>query len=180
MFHPMETITYSAPPKEYAFYVSPDGNDAASGTNPGNAFATLQRARDAIRQLKKTKALPKGGVTVSVRFGRYYLDQTFELTSEDSGTAEAPIVYRAMPGERVRVIGGRQVAGWQKVQEQAILDRLDPAARGKVYQADLRAQGIDDFGLRTTQVTRFCSPDFTRRIRIILPGQADEPCPLAQ
>jgi len=142
-----------------AFYVSPDGNDGASGTSGVKAFATLQRARDAIRELKKTTTLPEGGITVWIRGGEYYLEQGFELTSEDSGTSEAPIVYQAIPGERVRIIGGRQVKGWQKVQDEAILDRLAPAARGQVYQADLREQGIDDFGqLRSRGFGRGTSP----------------------
>jgi hypothetical protein len=139
-------ISITAEADENAFYVSPGGNDRASGTNPKDAFATLQRARDAIRELKKTKALPEGGVTVWLCPGRYYLDKGFELTTEDSGTSEAPIVYKAMPGKKVSLIGGRQVSGWEKVHNQTVLDRLDPAARGQVYQSDLKAQGINDFG----------------------------------
>ena len=142
----VQLISLSATAAENAFYVSPGGNDGASGISPNNSFATLQRARDAIRALKKTKALPKGGISVWIRGGEYYLEQGFELTSEDSGTAEAPIVYRALPGEHVRIIGGRQVSGWQKVRDQAILDRLAPAARKEVYQTDLKAQDIDNFG----------------------------------
>ncbi len=150
-----------------SIYVSPVGDDGASGTSPAKAFATLQRARDAIGELKKTKAVLKDGVTVWIRSGRYYLDRGFELTSEDSGTSESPIVYRAMPGEQVRIIGGRELNGWKKVQDKVILDRLDPprgvpygtAAHGQVYQTDLRAQGIDDFGqLRSRGFGRGTSP----------------------
>ncbi len=142
-----------------SIYVSPDGDDGASGTNPSNAFATLQRTRDAIREMKKTKALPEGGVTVWLCPGRYYMDKGFELTAEDSGTAEAPIVYRAMPGKQVSIIGGRQVSGWKKVQNGAVLDRFDEAAHGQVYQLDLKAQGIDDFGqLKSRGFGRGTSP----------------------
>jgi len=154
-------------PKGYAFYVSPDGNDAASGTDSTEAFATIQRARDAIRE-RKSAATPDNiirgaGVTVWICGGRYYQDQTFELAPEDSGTAEVPIVYRAMPGAQVSIIGGRGVSGWQKVQDEAVLARLEPAGRGEVYQADLRTQstghltvGIGDFG-------RFRSRGFARQ-----------------
>jgi hypothetical protein len=139
-------ISITSEAGENAFYVSPGGNDKASGTSVAEAFSTLQRARDAIGKLKKTKALPEGGVTVWIRSGEYYLDKGFELTTEDSGRAEAPIVYRAMRGEQVRIIGGREVSGWKKVEDQSILDRLDSAAHGQVYQADLKAGGIDAFG----------------------------------
>jgi len=146
-------------PEKFAFYVSPDGNDTASGTSLVRAFATIQRARDAIRELKKTKVLPKGGVTVWVRSGEYYLKRGLELTSEDSGTLETPIVYRGMAGEQVCIIGGRKLSNWQKVQDPAILDRLDPAARKEVYQANLKAQGIDDFGqLKSRGFGRGTSP----------------------
>lgn len=155
----VQLISLSATVEKYAFYVSPDGNDSASGRSPSNAFATLHRARDAVRELKKTKAVPKGGVTVGIRSGEYYLEQGFELTSEDSGTSEAPIVYGAMPGGQVRIIGGREVSVWKKVQDKAILGRLNPTARGQVYQADLRAQGIDNFGqLKSRGFARGTSP----------------------
>lgn len=155
----VQLISITAEAGENAFYVSTDGDDKASGTSVAKAFATLQCARDAIGKLKKAEALLEGGVTVWIRSGEYYLDGGFELTSEDSGTSESPIVYRAMSGERVRIIGGREVSGWQKVQEKAILERLDPAAHGQVYQVDLKAQGIDDFGqLRSRGFARGTSP----------------------
>jgi hypothetical protein len=155
----VQLTSLSATPEKFVFYVSPDGNDTASGTSFVRAFATIQRARDAIRELKKTKLLPKGGVTVWVRSGEYYLNRSFELTSEDSGTLEAPIVYRATAGEQVCIMGGRKLSGWQKVQDPAILDRLDSATRGQVYQIDLRAQGIDNFGqLKSRGFARGISP----------------------
>jgi hypothetical protein len=155
----MQLISITAEAGENAFYVSPDGDDGLSGTSPTKAFATFQRARDAIQELKKTKDLPEGGVTVWIRSGEYYMGRGFELTSEDSGTAETPIIYRAMPGERVRIIGGRELNGWQKVREKAVLERLDRAAHGQVYQADLKAKGIDDFGrLKSRGFGRGTSP----------------------
>ena len=134
------------------FHVSPFGKDQWSGrlASPnGNAsdgpFATLSRARDAVRQLKKSAGLPEGGVTVWVAAGTYHLEQGFELTAEDSGAAGKPIIYRAAAGQ-VRVTGGRAVTGWRKVEDPAVLARLDPAARGNVLQADLKAQGVVDYG----------------------------------
>ena len=53
-------------------HVSPKGTD----TNPGTAekpFATLVRARDAIRAMKKAKGLPPGGVVVQLAQGTYRL-----------------------------------------------------------------------------------------------------------
>lgn len=133
------------------FYVAPDGNDAWSGTlaeanaaTTDGPFASLDRARDAIRKRKAAGPLPAGGITVELRAGTYELPQPVELTSQDSGTPEAPIVYRARQGETVRIVGGRIVTGWKQAADPAVLDRLDPSARRHVWQADLKALGIAD------------------------------------
>ena len=46
----------------------------------------------------------------------------------------------------MRLTGGREVSGWRPVTDSAVLDRLPAEARGQVVVADLRAQGITDFG----------------------------------
>ncbi|HQK93115.1 MAG TPA: right-handed parallel beta-helix repeat-containing protein [Armatimonadota bacterium] len=133
-------------------YVSTQGNDAWSGrmAEPAKGgkdgpFRTLERARDEVRKLKAAGQLPRGGLVVHIDGGVYELQQPFALTAEDSGTTDCPIVYRARPGSEVRVVGGRVVTGWTRVTDAAVLDRLDPAARGSVLQADLKALGMTDF-----------------------------------
>ncbi|MCL5097624.1 MAG: alpha-L-fucosidase, partial [Candidatus Omnitrophica bacterium] len=54
------------------------------------------------------------------------------------------IEYAARKGEEVRIVGGRTVTGWKPVTDPAVLERLDPAARKQVFQADLKALGITD------------------------------------
>jgi hypothetical protein len=127
-------------------YVAPDGDDANPGTKE-KPFATLVRARDAVRALKKN-GLPGGGVTVWLKGGTYELTSTFELGTEDSGTKEAPIVYRGVNGEDVRISGGQVLPGttWKQVTDKAVLNRLPEEARGKVFECDLKANGIRDFG----------------------------------
>ncbi len=147
------------------FHVSPSGKDQWSGRlasrnvdSSDGPFATLSRARDAIRQLKKSSGLPEGGVTVWIAPGMYSLEQGFELTAEDSGASGKPIVYRAAEGQ-VRVTGGKIVTGWRKIEDAAILARLDPAARGNVLQADLKSQGIVNYGtLRSRGFGRATGP----------------------
>ncbi|MBN1343831.1 MAG: right-handed parallel beta-helix repeat-containing protein [Phycisphaerae bacterium] len=122
--------------------VAPNGDDA----KPEGPFATIQRARDEIRKLKKTTGLPKGGIEVTLAGGIYSIAQPIALTAEDSGTADSPVVYRAEPGATVRLVGGKVITGFQPVKDTAILERLDEKARGKVVQADLKALGITDYG----------------------------------
>lgn len=125
------------------FHVAPDGNDANPGTKV-KPFATLERARDAIRQSKTQNR--KSKIEVVVRGGSYELARPFELTAVDSGSAKAPVVYRARKGETVRISGGKLMTAWKPVTDAAVLNRLDPAARGQVVQTDLRAPGITDYG----------------------------------
>ncbi len=140
-------------PSPKTFYVANSGNDHWSGSlaSPNEAktdgpFATLERARDAIRELKAKGGLPAGGVIVEIRGGVYERSKALELTAQDSGAEGSPIVYRAREGETVHWSGGRRLDGFQPTTDPAILNRLDPAARGKVGQINLRDLGITDFG----------------------------------
>jgi hypothetical protein len=122
--------------------VAPHGNDRNPGT-PAKPFATLERARDEIRRLKQAGKLA-GPVAVELAGGIYELHQPLEFTAADSGTPTSPIEYRARPGQTVRLVGGKTVTGWEPVTDPALLERLDPAARGQVFQANLRALGLTD------------------------------------
>ncbi len=128
------------------YFVATDGSDDNPGTRE-RPFASVVRARDAIRALKQGDGLPEGGVTVWLRQGTYYLAQPFELGQEDSGTETAPILYRAAEGEEVWLNGGKSVeaAAFKPVTDPDILERLDQAARGRVLQVDLAAVGVTDY-----------------------------------
>jgi hypothetical protein len=128
------------------FFVSAAGSDDNPGTKD-KPFATLERARDQIRSLNKAGGLPKGGLTVQVRGGLYQRQRSFDLTAEDSGTADSPITYAPAKEEQVTLSGGRIVNVFKPVTNPRILDRLDISARSKVLCADLRTMGIVDFGL---------------------------------
>ncbi|MBD2848437.1 S-layer homology domain-containing protein [Paenibacillus sp. IB182496] len=133
---------------ENRFFVALNGSDSNTGAE-GAPFRTLERARDAIRELKTTEGLPDGGVTVYVREGVYPRQQAFELTEADSGEANAPIVYRAYPGETVRLSGGLELdrTGFEPVTDPAVLARIvERAVHGRVLQLDLAAAGITDYG----------------------------------
>lgn len=137
-------------------YVSPQGRGGWSGrlaapnaAHNDGPLATLGQARDHIRVLKRAGKVPLGGVRVQMREGNYFLPTPLVLTDADSGTADRPVVYEATPGETVRLRGGKTVRGWHRVTDGKILARLDPAARTQVLEADLKAQGITDYGQLT-------------------------------
>jgi hypothetical protein len=129
------------------FHVSTRGTDA----NPGTAskpFATLERARDSIRELKARRGLPKGGLTVWIHEGDYRRTQALDLGETDSGTATNPIRWESWRQDHVRLLGGIPVplAGWKPVSDPAILERLEPSARKNVVQIGLHALGISNLG----------------------------------
>ena len=98
------------------FYVALDGNDSWSGKLPApNAaktngpFATFDRARAAVQSLNKSGL---SQVVVRFRGGTYFLPQTENFTSADSGTATTEIVYENYPGEKPVFSGGMRVQNW--------------------------------------------------------------------
>jgi len=134
-------------------YVATNGCDAWSGRlcepnaeRTDGPFASLARARDAVRALKTSTGLPPGGVEVVVRGGEYRLAEPLAFNAGDSGTQDAPIGYRAADDETVRLSGGVPITDWQPVTDTEALKRLPPEAHGHVRQADLRAHGVSDFG----------------------------------
>jgi hypothetical protein len=135
------------------FYVAPTGDDSWSGTmaSPNRnltdgPFATFERAREAIRELKRSEGLPSGGVTVQVREGTYSLSHSLILSTEDSGSKDAPIRWEAYPNEDVVLTGGRGIGGFHSVTDPSILKRIDARYRDKILVTDLKAQGIDQYG----------------------------------
>ena len=79
------------------FHVAIDGDDAHAGSKSA-PFISLEGARDAVRDLKRrAEGLPPGGVRVIVHGGIHRRSHAFELSAEDSGTPEAPVVYAAAP-----------------------------------------------------------------------------------
>jgi hypothetical protein len=135
------------PAPAVVFHVTPTETDAADGSEE-HPFPTLARARDAVRALKKSRGgtLPKGGIQVMIGGGAYPAEQTLALTSEDSGTAEAPVVYQARAGQMPVFRGGIRITGWKPIAEASVRDRLDPAVRDGVLEADLRPLGVTDWG----------------------------------
>jgi hypothetical protein len=101
-------------------FVAPGGNDGWSGTSQdANAtstdgpLATLTGARDLIRKLRADgKAM--GPIRVQLRGGDFHLTEPVAFAPEDSGSAEAPVVFEAYPGEQPVIDGGRRINGWTK------------------------------------------------------------------
>ena len=119
------------------FFVATKGNDAWSGRLPepnaegtDGPFASLARARNAVRELKEKDGL-KEPVTVMLRGGRYFLPQTLVLRDSDSGTRDCPVTYTAYPGEKPILSGGTRLTDWQPCKGKILQCELPEAKGGK-------------------------------------------------
>ena len=74
----------------YKIYVSPDGNDTTGDGSISTPFATIEKARDTVRNLNKAEL---SGIDVIIKSGVYTLSSPIELTSADSGTEACTIRY---------------------------------------------------------------------------------------
>jgi len=134
-------------PAQADFYISPSGDDANPGTKE-RPLRSIRQARDVVRRQLAREDTPSRPLTVWLTGGTYRLDETLELTGEDSGSAAGPVVYRAVAGQEVRLIGGQRIPAevFEVVRDGPILDRLDTVAQGKVVQAELKPLGVKDLG----------------------------------
>ncbi|MCU0492223.1 MAG: right-handed parallel beta-helix repeat-containing protein [Chloroflexaceae bacterium] len=140
------------PTNRLSFYVAPNGNDSWSGRLAGanwlgsdGPFASLEKARDAIRAQQASGGLPPGGAVVYMRGGVYQQLQPVVLEAQDSGQPERPITYMAFPGEEVRLTGAVSLDGsaFTNTLPPEVSARLSDAARVNVVQLDLRASGVE-------------------------------------
>ncbi len=123
-------------------HVSPTGCDGRDGS-PCQPVATLTGARDRIRSLRRQSRV-NTPVTVWIHAGCYELVEPFVLTAEDSGSEVSPVVYRAWPGDEVRISGGRRIAPekFTPITDDVLRHKL-PAG---VLQLDLAALGLTEIG----------------------------------
>ena len=123
-------------PAEY--WVATNGDDAASGSR-ANPFRTLERARLAVRADARRGQCT---IEVHVRSGTYVLARTLTLDAGDSGSASAPVVYRAAQGDSGPVVlsGGLPVSDFTCTGADCVapVSGLPPGARPRQLYVDGR------------------------------------------
>jgi parallel beta-helix repeat protein len=131
---------------KFDLFVSAIGNDKWSGRLPepneehtDGPFATLQRARDVIREAKFSGELP-GPLNVWIRGGIYHITGPIVFGPDDS----APVTYAAYPGEHPILDGGVPITGWHEEELNGMrvwVTELPDAAKGKWYFRQLFVNG---------------------------------------
>ncbi|MFC2112863.1 hypothetical protein ACFLTA_06295, partial [Bacteroidota bacterium] len=126
---------------EITFYVSPQGNDSWTGESIDKPFASIQRARDVIREMKGKTGLTNP-VTVYIRGGLYELPETLVFKPEDSGTRTCPIQYIAYQDEKPVISGGKKITGkWEKYKGDIKVLTIDAAKDGNWHFRQLFLNG---------------------------------------
>jgi parallel beta-helix repeat protein len=132
------TLAQQAPQEgAITLYVSPQGNDAwsgsvaepAAGGNDG-PLATPAAAQQKVRELR-----PQGKpIRVQLREGTYVLPngQPLVFSADDSGAPRAEIVYMAYPNEHPVISGGRKLEGWKQEGDRWVLDL--PETKGGAWR----------------------------------------------
>lgn len=119
-------------PKNADFFISPDGDDNNPGTRD-KPFATLNRARDAIRKISSGEK--NRDIRVLLRGGEYFLDETVVFSLKDSASKGHTITYAAFPGEKPVFHSGIPVTGWRKLED--VPADLPAVARKHIYVAPI-------------------------------------------
>lgn len=132
-------VLFANPWVQADFYVATDGSDSWSGTlaepdasGRDGPFASLARARDAVRELKNGRSRD---IVVLIRGGTYSLSETVVFQLEDSGRGDSVIRYEAYPGETPVFSSGKRIEGFRKVKRE--LPGLPKEAIGKVWEAEV-------------------------------------------
>ena len=127
----------------YSLFVSNEGNDETGDGTLENPYATLYRARDAVREaLNSSKNYD--GITVYIRGGSYYMDESLLITEEDSGNENCGITYRAYDNEKVSLTGAKEIKASDFTEaDDEIKNRIrDESARSHILQYDLTENGF--------------------------------------
>ena len=124
-------------------FISPTGSNTGGNGSEKAPYATLQRAKAAI------KSLPRGEVDIVVCEGEYFVGDGVEFTKNDLKDVKLTITGRLGAKDKKPVfIGGKKVMAseLQEVTDKAILAKIPSDAEGKLFFIDLKKFGMTDYG----------------------------------
>ena len=136
-------VSFSLNAKEFGIYISPKGNDNHSGTQT-SPLKRIEKAREMIRLIRKESS--EATFVVYIGGGTYPTENPVVFTSEDSGNEKAPVIYKAVEGEKPVFTGSKELKNWQLLTNSEKLKILSPEVKGKIYVTDIKTAGISDFG----------------------------------
>lgn len=94
-------------------YVAEDGSDANDGSASA-PFATLERARNAVREINGDM---QGDIVVHIASGFYHMEKKLVLSPEDSGTNGYNVVWLGNKNDMPVISGGKKIGGMSPSRE---------------------------------------------------------------
>ncbi len=140
----LATLLFCGPLTAATIHVATEGSDAAPGTAE-QPLRTLEAARDAVRARLQEPDLAKEGITVLIHPGDWRMTETLQFGADDSGSADAPVIWRGADSREASISGGVRLSGFEPVTGPP-REHLTDRARDNVVQIDLKKLGVTDFG----------------------------------
>lgn len=141
---------YAETPGKITWYVSLSGNDAWSGSlpqpnanNTDGPFRTLQKANLELEELNAQQKIPDAGIDIIIRGGAYTLAETLKI----SINSKAKITWKNYNGEKVQLVGAKEIKGFYPVSDAAALKSIPAPYQKHIVELDLKAIGITDYGV---------------------------------
>jgi len=125
-------------------FVSPQGKADA----PGSKENPLSSIPLALEMAKKAVAVKPRPVTIFLREGTYFLDQTLELVQAKTWDSAVPLTIAAYQKEKAVLHGGRIIGPelLKPVADQSLVKRFVPEAANHIRQISLKDAGISNTG----------------------------------
>lgn len=129
--------------KHKEYFISLSGSDKNIGSIKA-PFATIERARDAVREDKLKSA--DYSYTVYLREGIYNIKKTVEFDDRDIFKDEAPLIFRSYKNETAILSGGLRISKDRigRVVDTTIYNRFITRVKDKILQIDYAGLNIDD------------------------------------
>lgn len=149
---------------EERIYVSPNGNDANTGSIH-EPLASFEGAKNKIRVLRMNKQITDT-IFVEVQSGTYPIAHAIAFTKEDSGTEQAPMVFRGDSKNRPIVSGGKEVTRFEEVSPNLWRAFIPEVADYGFYFEQLYVNGERRFRAQTPNRDAFLQPKRIEEVRM--------------
>jgi len=120
------TLFISAQSPGLKIYVSPSGDDSASGSKE-QPLASLNGALEKVKQAR-ISTMAEGPVEIRISDGVYWISEPLLIGTENSGSEKSPVIVKAEEGARPVFCGGKKIEGFEKVSEQLWRARIPEVA----------------------------------------------------
>lgn len=139
------------------YWVATNGDDTASG-DFNHPFLTIQHAQ-AVIQNNSLRGV--NTIYVNIKGGTYRLSNALTFSQNDSGTSNAPVVYRAASGEQPEISGGTQITGWTLHDAGLNIWQAQTTINTSSLPRQLYVNGVRATRARTPQYPNYYTPNAT-------------------